>query len=303
MKILFFTDPHNSDTPPRMRKDNYMEAILKKQEELIIVAKTCDMVVVGGDIFHKKDPTKVSFKLVHRVMDIYREYPNLHVLMGNHDYMNSPSEAKENHFGMLGHLPNVHLHLQERVLRLDNLSLHFIPYLEGIDAFTDAFDRGPLDKCPKAICFAHAPVSPVSLPFEHIPLDRVKGIFDYLFCGHFHSVQSSGNGFGNPGALSRGTLLMDSTFDRSVGALLITIDKQIDVVFCSVPKVPADMVFKIDDAMQKRELTEVISEFVAHIADFEVPIALSREDLINKIDSMPIDIPVREKAKMILERL
>ena len=45
MKILYFTDPHNSDTPPLMRTSTYCEDILEKQEQLVEPAKKCDLVI------------------------------------------------------------------------------------------------------------------------------------------------------------------------------------------------------------------------------------------------------------------
>lgn len=310
MKILFFSDPHNSDTPPRMRRDNYTESILKKQEELILVAKNCDMVVIGGDIFHKKDPTKVSFKLVHRVMEIYRQYPNVHIILGNHDYMSRVKDSLENHFGMLEHLPNVKIYRDEHVWQEEGIRFNMIPYQETIDAFLESFTRNAWNNISgfqkegvkHSICFTHAPISPSLLPFDHISVDRVKGCFSYLFSGHFHSVQHWSDRFGNPGALSRGVLTLDGTIDRPVGAFIIDVSGQISTTFCQVSHAPAEEVFKVEDAMEKRELSVAISEFVSHITDFQVPIALSREDLLYQIEQLPIEEPVKIKAKFILER-
>ena len=108
-KVLYFTDPHNSDQPPRMRREGYREQILKKQELIIPVAKKVEMTIIGGDIFHQKKVYKISHKLVNQIMEIYREYGMTYIVPGNHDFDMSPAELKDNPLAIIAKLPNVRM--------------------------------------------------------------------------------------------------------------------------------------------------------------------------------------------------
>ena len=88
MKLLVFGDLHAADRPPGGRVDDYTRAILDK---LDAIAKLCDKYEVSyalgtGDIFHIKQPNRVSHNLVQQLILTFKRFPcEVLVVPGNHD--------------------------------------------------------------------------------------------------------------------------------------------------------------------------------------------------------------------------
>jgi DNA repair exonuclease SbcCD nuclease subunit len=313
LTVLWFSDPHNSDTPPRSRKDSYMEDILAKQEKIAEVSKDYDLVLLGGDVFHQKRADRVSYKLVNKLCEIYREMGNLIIIPGNHD-VESKWDFSVRPLGTLAYLPNVRLSHAE-VIEFDEFVLltyggaEFFPEIE----FTTWLQEESLklttagDKRHRVGAFHQGIGSETwNLPFPLIDARQVENFVDFGLIGHIHShvgYISAGKLYCS-GAISRGSLVADEA-DRPVCYMDVDIRK--DNISCGLQELPCklgDDVFKIAERQAEKRTEAGVQEFLSYIESFDLPKSLSVDEIVSYLESnKEIDQKVAQKALSILRGL
>ena len=86
MRLMFYTDAHNSGTPPRNRIDNFPRVIPQKIRDAYAIARdnSCDFVVFGGDMCNTH---KIfSFETIGDIMDaIDTSGVETYAAIGQHD--------------------------------------------------------------------------------------------------------------------------------------------------------------------------------------------------------------------------
>jgi len=316
-RILFMTDPHNSDTPPLRRTKSYREDILAKQEFIIPYAKKCDFTVIGGDVYHQKNPDRISHYLVNRLAEIYREYGQLIIVPGNHDIDNSVEELKYNPLATLAKLSNV-------CLRLGCSSvvggINFFWW--GLGEFWDKAkmfeelthwqaerDKDTGSYVLPSIAVMHSLITTKKYPFETIPFKEVEPFADFFMFGHLHNFQAIDPHFVAPGALSRSVLKIDSSVNRSVGFVIVTVPitgntAPITVEPVRVPVKKPEEAFDVDKKIVEQEMELQLGQFAEIIKDFELEKnPTNKESLIERIKSMDIDDVVKRHAIELIEEV
>ena len=73
MQILIVGDQHVADHPMVSRIDDYKEAILAKLAKVAdyAIQYEVDAVVLTGDMFHLKAPSRSSHSLVNRLIQVF----------------------------------------------------------------------------------------------------------------------------------------------------------------------------------------------------------------------------------------
>lgn len=316
-RILFMTDPHNSDTPPLRRTKSYRDDILAKQEFIIPYAKKCDFTVIGGDVYHQKNPNRISHYLVNRIAEIYREYGQLFIVPGNHDIDNSIDELKYNPLATLAKLPNV------------SLRLNCSSVVGGINMFWwglgEFLAKEEMFKCLAqwqaerdkdtgsyvlpTVAVMHSAITTKKYPFDIIPFEKVEPFADFFMLGHLHDFQAVDSRFVAPGALSRGVLKFDSSFNRSVGFVIVTVPitgntAPITVEPVCVPVREAEEIFDIEKKISEQEVELQLGQFAEIIKDFELEKnPIDKESLIEHIKLMEIDEVVKKYAIELLKEV
>jgi DNA repair exonuclease SbcCD nuclease subunit len=321
--VLFFTDPHNSDTPPRMRREGYRDQILAKQAYIIPFAKQADITIIGGDIFHQKNPHKVSFFLVNKIMEIYREYGTVYIVPGNHDYNMSPLELRYmSPLGVISNLPNVSVLHGVVAKGIHGMDLFF----KGLGDFKEEqtlvqmlkewqVDQTERHKVMSSILYnvavihdvvSYRPFLTKPLPYETIPFENIEMYADLFLLGHIHKPQGETAKMVSPGALSRGSLERD-TVDRAVVFVTIDIDtdeRRHDVHPHRLSVKPAEEVFKIDQKVAEIQIDDKVNKFLEYLQTVHVDLKVSDvQEMIQKIELMDIDERVKQEAVKILEQL
>jgi len=311
-EILFWSDPHNSDTPPRMRKDSYCEDILAKQEKIAELSKGYDLVICGGDVFHQKRADRISYRLVNRLCEIYREMGNLIIVPGNHD-VETRWDFKVRPLGILSHLPNVRLSHAESIEFDDFVMLtyggaeffpevEFLSWLEGESRLITVRDKR------HRVGVFHQGIGNTAwnLPFPMIDARKVENWVDFGLIGHIHShvgYVSAGKLY-CAGAISRGSLTGDEV-DRPVCYMHVEIGK--DQISCGLQELPIKMgeeVFKISERMAEKKTEAGVNQFLSYIESFDLPKSMSAEEIISYIESnTEIDKKVAHKAVSVLRGL
>jgi len=309
ISILFFTDPHNSDTPPRMRKEGYRDEILAKQEFLIEPAKKADLVIIGGDVFHQKKAHKISYYLVNRLMEIYREYGETYIIPGNHDFDMNIIEVKDNPLGVLGKLPNVRV-VSGMYLHTLDLDLFFKGFAEyGSAPLMARLNHwaGDSQGDRYKVAVIHDSVCTKKFPDGAIPFHEVEKYADLFFFGHLHTWQELGGKIVAPGALSRGVLEADS-IDRTVNYAWVSVDtdeRRHIIHGFKVPYKPAEEVFRVDDYERGKRVEKAVEDFIVRLQSYSDTefVKLDIDAAIKMIEGFNIDESVKEKAVNILRSL
>ena len=82
--IGFFTDIHLNSISPKSRLDEYGASVLDKLLQVQELAKSWDLTLFGGDLFHSH---RQNYPYLCRVLEILEKWPSqLYGIYGNHDY-------------------------------------------------------------------------------------------------------------------------------------------------------------------------------------------------------------------------
>ncbi len=216
MKFLFFTDTHIRASNPVSRKDDYIESLKLKFNEVgeIVDSYKVDYILHGGDLFDRPD---VPVRIVGDFANIIKAYNRpFYIISGNHDiYGHNPKTVERSMLGLLNQIGFVNLIDFNNPIILEDkeikVQISGIPYIYDIDSqFKKYYFPKRLDNVDYHIVMIHSFL--IDKPFidsiSHTLIDEVKNIDgDIILSGHYHT------GFGvkyfndryfiNPGSLAR----------------------------------------------------------------------------------------------------
>lgn len=218
MKLLLLTDTHIRGTNPQNRKDNFMQTLLTKLEEVMDIAQSykVDYILHNGDIFDRPD---VAPSIVSEFAQIFKKSPvPIYAIIGNHDvYAYNPHTVSRTMLGLLDILEVVNLiNSEDRiflkkngvVLQLTGQSFHYD--LDRRERKLDYCIRKDL-KADYALHMVHGML--LKKPFfEGIPYTLIDEVLDteadVTFSGHYHNGYNlikinDHKYFINPGSLVR----------------------------------------------------------------------------------------------------
>jgi DNA repair exonuclease SbcCD nuclease subunit len=287
-----------------MRTESYCEDILKKQEQLIAPAKECDLVICGGDVYHQKKAHKISHALVNKLMEIYREFPRLYIVPGNHD-IDTVMDWGDRPLGTLEKLPKV-LVLHEGIVHFGGAN--FWCYGGGeffdLDSLKDFVVKNKAPHVGTEIGVFHAAIAEKEYKFPTIHPGWLEPNFDLFLLGHLHDYQAQHGKIVAPGALSRGVLNIDQSLERKVCyAVIEIVGESIKTMLHSLRVKSVDEIFKMEEKKDNVHQQKAIESFVSYIEKLKIPKGMSREQLLVFIDKQDVSEPVKREAKRILEGL
>lgn len=305
MRILYFTDTHIRGTNPKSRKDNFVDTLKEKLEELVRVSQECkvDYVFFGGDLFDRPD---VSPSIVKDFIGYFMGFPQpVYAISGNHDvYGQNPSTINRTVLGLLDAVGIIKLiSLNEKVyLEKEGIRLQLTgcPYYYDVDVNRQGYTVDK-ENCDYAINLVHGFL--LDRPFiEGIPYTLIDDICqktsaDITICGHYHT------GFGikkienkyyiNPGSLSR-VSNVSSEMNRIPSYLIIDLGEDIDIKMIQLKCAkPGDEVLDRAQMRQEEFRRQKLNEFVSQVNSYGSFEILSLQKIINDIalrDSIPSDI-------------
>ena len=159
-----------------------------------------------------------------------------------------------------------------------------------------------------ALVVTHAPIYPPTVAdnvmFELLPLREVADAMNNrgsLYYGHIHEphykFEVDGVEFANMGAISRGSL-HEYNLARKIQVALWTPEHGFTPV--DVPHKPANEVFKLADAKEKKDTKLSLDNFLAEVTRADLDIS-STGAIIDHVRNMDIEDAVKETSIQLLE--
>lgn len=302
MRLALIGDTHLSDTPPSIRTPSYRDDILAKLRFITADAadRNCEVIIGLGDMFHVKNPSKTSHRLVTLTAEALTNERMTPVLLvdGNHDVQNARSDLSSlgaQPLGVLTQINPVGL-LRGPVLTKDVL-LFGIPWTEPLTKddhdgllphladLAEAVERAYRQGVGRAVIATHASIFPDSQtpPYEHIHasdfaalIAEVTPEMDVTVAyGHIHDphgvYEAGGIRFINNGAISRGSLHTETLNRKPVYTVFDTESGKAEAV--PIPHKPAHEVFMLTkheltngNAEESETVSDVAEEFLSTVA-------------------------------------
>jgi len=308
-RIISIGDLHLADKPPGSRVGNYRDQVLGKIEKSrhLAVARQVAAVLLTGDVFHLKTPTRNSHSLVRSLIEILQEFPcPVFVAPGNHDLSNDRLDS----------LPRQPLGvvLESGALTLLTPEGHDV-VLEDDEgnpikirlAATSYNERDPLPECHKVkkgdndylITVGHFYSSPQGGHyFGHTCLsyrEMSKTETDLWVMGHFHNDQGiqmvRDTYFINLGALSRGSLDEDN-ITRQVKIGYVELSKPGVKVIPSLKSVRIPMLSAMDvfDLEKHEEIKEEKKRMDSFVQELESEFSRVSSEEGEEGDTGPVEL-------------
>lgn len=285
-RILTIGDIHLADRPPSIRTETYTDDILAKLQAAVDLAAQhqCEAVVLAGDVFHLKTPTRNSHSLVQRTGEVLvsAKLPVL-IVPGNHDLSNDRLDSlKKQPLGTLAKMAGIELLIGPH----PTLPLFGLPYLHDwsdLPRWMKEYQRwSGLKKAEdmdfRPLMVTHAPIFPPGQepPYEFIDAADWAEMMENGDCyyGHIHDPHGAyvpneaykNVVLCNNGAISRGSL-HEATLKREPKVTLWGDDEGPYGPFTTLPLPfrPVEAVFRLREKEDVDEKTNRVEEFLNHV--------------------------------------
>lgn len=263
-------DPHNAARAPRFRKDNYSEAVLNKQREIVGLAGElqADGIFLMGDVFSSPYAT---FEVTGEVAKIYQKSPSpVYSLMGNHDiYGGNTASYRRTPIGLLDIIgavkvipSNRPLFLEKEDLVLQITAQHFDHAID-IQAPEPFYCRTKAPHATHAIHLVHGYLTEKPLMHKHTLIESIESQTeaDITLSGHLHQgfhIDRNNKIFHNPGGLVR----TNANHVVKVSVLRITQEGEVTITPYHLKNVaPIEDVLDLERVAEEENRTLNLDEF------------------------------------------
>lgn len=327
IRLIWRSDAHLADKPPRSRIDDWASAILDKLTQVGEIAREmeADAVIDGGDLFHVKSPSRNSHDLVRRVAEVHANYPcPVYLTPGNHDLKYGSLEyLAETPLGVLYESGVVRRLYDEHEADFVYISpkstggMHNTPKVRvvGIPYHGPDYEFNRFTTITKGdedwlIVVAHCLANPDGGTLfdkeDIISYSQLANLDPDIWCfSHWHKYQgiqeiAKDKWAVNLGSLSRGSLSEDDLNRTPCCAVVTFGDDGVDFEVHPLTVRPADRVFDVEGANRSRQRTMSMEAFAISLR--ETLISQSGKSLLDAARQADAPSEVRERAIAYLEK-
>ncbi len=303
---LIVNDIHLSDRPPSSCTDSYLDDLFDLLDQVTRIAeeKAASGVILAGDIFHHKVPSRTSHATVMRLIDWAKWTDtvqcSVYAVLGNHDLSHDRVKSIDETQPLGVALKSGAIHLLDGWI--DNGDrVYGVPWQMTFDdaAVTAALDdyRSSHDfpRAEPALVVTHAPLYPPGqeLPYEYYPAERWAEAMNNtgtVHYGHVHSPHGvyavDGVTFSNCGALSRGSL-NENNLTRQVQIALWDGNSGL-IEHITLKHRPAEDIFRLPEVTARKAAEVDLSTFLDSVGQTQIAIT-STQSVIAHIESLGLD--------------
>ena len=311
MKFLYFTDTHIRANSPSKRKDNYVESLLEKFQEIKNIGSDndVDFYVHGGDLLDRPD---VPIQTIRRFVKIMQSFKRpIFFVPGNHDIyaynvesLNRTALPLLDDFGLLSIMSDT----SPILFSIDDVSVALYSASYNGDLDTDIGREKYIVKEKLAdfdILFAHGML--LTKPFKNISYTLIDDIkhtkADLTLCGHYHTgfanQKVDEKYFYNPGSVAR-VSATEIELKRKPKVSIVTLEKNKDIEiedFYLKSAKPGEEVLDREAILRDKEENQRLELQKYEIEKIDFDKIMDIRDLLNKIDiTESLDEEVRNKA-------
>lgn len=262
-EYFLVNDVHLSDRAPASCTDAYLDDLFDLLDQVATMAQGADgSIILAGDVFHHKTPSRTSHATVMRLIDWARlALVPVYAVLGNHDLQHDRVQSiyETQPLGVV--IASGAIDLLDGWPDNDD-PLYGVPWQMTFDQanVTDAlagFRR--VDYHQHTLVVTHAPLYPPGkeLKYEFYPAvdwARAMGNQGSVHYGHVHEPHGiytvDGVTFSNPGALSRGSLHEHNL--RRTPTVAVWDSSTGNIRHVPLKAKPADEVFRLTEAAEAR---------------------------------------------------
>lgn len=308
-------DVHLSDRAPASCTDTYLDDLFDLLDQVAQLAQAADgQIILAGDVFHHKAPSRTSHATVMRLIDWARlALVPVHAVLGNHDLQHDRVQSIHETQPLGVVMASGAIELLDGWID-DGCS----DYVFGVpwqmtwdkanveDALSDYRYDGHPAQSNDAPCLVvtHAPLYPpgLELKYEYFPAQQwaaAMGNRGTVHYGHVHEphgiYQVDGVTFSNPGALSRGSL-HEHNLNRTP-AVAVWNSTTGQIRHQSLRAKPASDVFRLQEVAETRAAGISLNRFLDSIAATRLDVTTTGSvmDHVRSTQDDPALIAVIEK--------
>lgn len=328
-RLVQVNDPHLDVTGPSSRKDDYLETMKAKLEDVLDFCngRSVNAVVFTGDIFNKQEGSRVPYRLTDWVLAYLTRLAEICPVLlipGNHDILRR-SVLDNQPIQLLYRVDGV-MHPGESTTvlsRPNGVSVNFSgnTFYYGIDTGDRAgYQMKARPDCDFNVKIVHGMLLPDGERYFDSwtnPSDLPLFEGDLILCGHYHDdlgvfpgLTPSNHHFlcVNGGALSRGSVAgFNLRRDPKFAFIRLQVEpvRDIQVEFIVPPSAkPPGEVFDFDQVQEVKESSAKMKELATSLLDSVRDASLNMADPDSLFSSYvkELDLTVASKAKEIFIR-
>lgn len=317
MVYILVNDIHLSDRAPSSCTDTYLDDLfdlLEQVRDLTRSRNDVTAVVLAGDVFHHKTPSRTSHATVMRLIRwaerMRASRIDVYTVLGNHDLSHDRVASIDETQPLGVCIASGRIKLLDGWI--DNGDpVYGVPWQMTWDA-TSVNDallsyRQGIDLADPTLVVTHAPLYPPGheLPYEYFPaLDwaGAMGGHGTVHYGHVHSPHGiytvDGVTFSNCGALSRGSLNENNLTRPVQVAIWDSQTGQIEHI--NLRHKPAAEVFRLPEIAVQRAAQVDLSSFLGSVDQTQLSIT-STESVVEHIRTLGLAPDLETLLKVLLE--
>lgn len=307
-EYIIINDVHLSDRPPSSCTDTYLDDLFALLYEATWLAEQRHAagVILAGDVFHHKTPSRTTHATVMRLIEWARaSAAQVWTILGNHDLLHDRTASIDETQPLGVVIRSGAIKLLDGWMSTDAGNtgdvIFGLPWQmvwdetavwEGLQLVREVTERFP---DTPALVVTHAPLYPPGdeLPYEYFPAHtfaEAMGGRGTVHYGHVHQehgvYEVGGVTFSNCGALSRGSLhehnltrkVKVAVWNSSTGA----------VEHVELPHKPADQVFRLVEAQAAKTAGLSLAGFLSTIEATKLDVS-STEAVIAHVRALGLD--------------
>jgi hypothetical protein len=288
-QYVLINDVHLSDRAPASCTDTYLDDLFDLLDQAAGIAQSRDAeIILAGDVFHHKAPTRTSHSTVMRLIDWARlALVPVHAVVGNHDIQHDRTQSIHETQPLGVVMASGAINLLDGWLdgSPDAVYVFGVPWQMTWDdaSVADALAEWRKEKA-NGLVVTHAPLYPPGreLKFEFFP------------------AASWAKHMGNQGALSRGSL-HEHNLTR-VPSVAIWNASEDTIEHVELKAKPAELVFRLQEAAEVKNAGINLNRFLASVQATRLDVTSSASVIAHVREQHPDDLALHVLVQNLLEQ-